>query len=84
MDIQADISAHRNKSYLKQKIHVLVDGRLAEDPSIIAGRSRFQAPEVDGVVYADTEDDRRDYAGAIVPVEITACDEYDLYGQLIQ
>jgi ribosomal protein S12 methylthiotransferase len=84
MDIQADISAHRNKSYLKQKIPVLVDGRLAEDPSIIAGRSRFQAPEVDGVVYADTEDDRRDYAGAIVPVEITACDEYDLYGQLIQ
>lgn len=83
MDIQADISAHRNKSYLKQKIPVLIDGRLAEDPSIIAGRGRFQAPEVDGVVYADTEDDRRDYAGAIIPVEITACDEYDLYGQLI-
>ncbi len=84
MDIQADISALRNKSYLKQKIPVLIDGRLAEDPSIIAGRGRFQAPEVDGVVYAETEDDRRDYAGSIIPVEITACDEYDLYGQLIQ
>ncbi len=81
MEIQADISARRNKAYLKQRIPVLIDGRLAEDPSVLAGRACFQAPEVDGVVYADTGEDRNDYSGKIIPVEITACDEYDLYGQ---
>ncbi len=81
MEIQADISARRNKRFLKQTLPVLVDGRLAEDPSILTGRTRYQAPEVDGVVYADTGEDRNDYSGHIIPVEITACDEYDLYGQ---
>lgn len=83
MEIQAGISAHRNRSYLNRKIPVLIDGRLAEDPSILAGRARFQAPEVDGMVYADTGKDRTDHSGKIIPVEITGCDEYDLYGHLV-
>jgi ribosomal protein S12 methylthiotransferase len=83
MEIQAGISARWNKTYLKRRLPVLVDGRLAEDPSVLTGRTRFQAPEADGMVYADTRNDRNDYTGKIIPVEITACDEYDLYGQLI-
>ena len=83
MEIQADISAEKNKKFLNRRIPVLMDGRLTEDASILAGRARSQAPEVDGMVYVDTGEDLEDYSGEIIPVEITGCDEYDLYGHLI-
>jgi ribosomal protein S12 methylthiotransferase len=44
----------------------------------LIGRSARFAPEVDGLVYVTGEAT----LGSIVPVNITAADVYDLYGQV--
>jgi hypothetical protein len=48
------------------------------------GRGRFQAPEVDGIVFIDSEENRPEAINSIQKVEITDRDVYDLYGNLIQ
>jgi ribosomal protein S12 methylthiotransferase len=44
---------------------------------LIQGRTRFQAPEVDGVVFITAGDPR---VGEIITVKITEAHTYDLVG----
>jgi len=81
MKTQADISYNNNKKYLGQEINVLIEGRLKEDPSLLLARSEFQAPEVDGFVYIDSQKNSSDPINTIKKVEITDSDVYDLYGK---
>jgi ribosomal protein S12 methylthiotransferase len=84
MNIQADISYENNKKYLGQNIDVLIEGTLRQDPDLLVGRGRFQAPEVDGVVWIASKQKRPEVFNTIQKVEITDVDVYDLYGKLIQ
>ena len=81
LDIQSDISVQKNRQYLNQIMDVIVEGRLRQDPTLLIGRTRYQAPEVDGMVYIDTKKDPKNYAGQIEKFKITGCDPYDLYGE---
>jgi len=83
MNLQSEISVQKNKKYLGQIMEVIVEGRLKQDPSLLIGRTRYQAPEVDGVVYVDMKKNKKDYSGRIEKFEITGCDPYDLYGELM-
>jgi ribosomal protein S12 methylthiotransferase len=80
MGIQSEISFKINGRYLNRQLDVLIEGHLEQDKTVLFGRGKFQAPEVDGVVFIDTEgkDSRR--INAIHKVEITDRDIYDLYG----
>ena len=60
-----------------QQIDVLVDG-FDEHGAI--GRSKADAPEIDGNVFFDAADGLA--AGDIVEVSITGADDYDLFGEL--
>ncbi|MFZ3055123.1 MAG: hypothetical protein WA098_00040 [Smithella sp.] len=44
------------------------------------GRCRRQSPEIDGVTYIKGP---KSSTGSIVKCEITAADEYDLFGEII-
>jgi len=83
MEIQSEISAKKNKKYLNRWLDILIEGRLQKDPSLLIGRTQYQAPEVDGVVYIDTQNEKKDYSQKIDKFKITGCDSYDLYGELI-
>ena len=83
MEIQAEISFQNNGKYLNQTLDVLLEGFLKEDPSVLMGRSRFQAPEVDGVVFSDSLNKSAEMINTIRKVEIKNRDEYDLYGDLL-
>jgi len=83
MEIQAEISQEHNKKYLGKHLEVIFEGSIQQDPSILAARTRFQAPEVDGSVFIDTEAAENKISSLIQKVEITGCDIYDLYGVLI-
>jgi ribosomal protein S12 methylthiotransferase len=50
MDLQAGISEEIQQGYVGTVQEVLVEGEHEEDPRLIKARTRFQAPEVDGVV----------------------------------
>ncbi len=82
MEIQAGISFHKNEKYLSQKVDVLIEGTSKDDPSVLIGRGKFQAPEVDSVILIERTDDWTEVVNTIQEVEITGRDVYDLYGQL--
>jgi ribosomal protein S12 methylthiotransferase len=82
MEIQAGISFHKNEKYLNQKVDVLIEGTSKDDPSVLIGRGKFQAPEVDSVILIERTDDWAKVVNTIQKVEITGWDVYDLYGQL--
>lgn len=84
MEIQTEISYQHNKKYLNNKIEVLVEGTLREDSSQLVGRARFQAPEVDGVIFLRSSLSLAKVVNTIQKVEITAHEIYDLYGKIIR
>jgi ribosomal protein S12 methylthiotransferase len=83
MQTQAVISAVISKKYLSQQVEVLIDNPGTAVGRASVGRARFQAPEVDGVIYVR---DERPEPGRLKPlekVEIVATDVYDLHGKII-
>ncbi len=82
MEIQAGISAKRIRRYVGARVPVLLEGRLQGDQAVFLGRTRYQAPEVDGVVLIP-EAPVDVPAGTVQTVEILRSDVYDLYGKLI-
>ncbi len=82
MEIQADISFQKNERYLNQRVDALIEGTSKDSPSVLIGRGRFQAPEVDSVILIEKPDDWANVVNKIQKVEITGRDVYDLYGQL--
>lgn len=80
MEIQAAISRKNNKKYHKTSQEVLVEGHLQNDPKRLVGRTRYQAPEIDGVVFVDAPEDQDLHPG-IYAVDIQGSNVYDLYGK---
>jgi ribosomal protein S12 methylthiotransferase len=78
LEIQAEISASRLKSFVGKTVDVLIEGRSADLPRTWIGRTSGQAPEVDGVVLVRV---RRGFLeNGIRRVKITGSDVYDLFG----
>ncbi len=82
MAIQSEVSFENNKKYLNQSLDVLIEGIPKENPDILIGRGRFQAPEVDGMILIDAPRKWEKMVNTIQKVEITGGDVYDLYGKL--
>lgn len=78
MELQQRISAQRLQQKVGQTIEVLID-EVDEEGAI--GRSRGDAPEIDGSVYIDDAAGLK--PGDLVKVRVEEADEYDLWGDLI-
>lgn len=81
MALQKEISLEKNQAVLGRVEHVLVEGRSKETDLLLEGRTRFQAPDVDGCVYITSGICN---PGDIVEVRITEAHAYDLVGELVQ
>ena len=81
MQVQAGISAGNIKRFVGRVEPVLVEGVSAETELLLEGRTRFQAPDIDGCLYIA---DGRANPGDIVSVRITEAHTYDLVGEIIQ
>lgn len=77
MQLQQEISANRLKQKIGKTLNVLVD---EIDEEGIIGRSKADAPEVDGLVYVDNLSGINVKVGDVIKVTITNSDEYDLWG----
>ena len=78
MEKQAEISAARLQAKIGQTIDVLID-EVDEEGAI--GRSKADAPEIDGMVYLNDETDL--VPGEIVQAVVEHADEHDLWARLI-
>ena len=74
---QQRIAFQWNKSRVGKTLDVLLDALVDGEENAWIGRSRADAPDVDGVVYVTGE---RLQSGTIVPCEIVGINDYDLIG----
>jgi len=75
---QQKISQDVNKNFLCKIIDVLIDEK---EKDFYLGRSQYDAPEVDGLIYVDSK--KALNIGEFVKVEITDTLEYDLMGRAL-
>ena len=78
MSTQAEISAEKNRSYVGHTYRVLVEEQI--EAGLFTGRTFFQAPEVDGIIYIDG---KHAVVGEFADIRITDALEYDLRGETI-
>lgn len=79
MKLQQQISLENNEKYIDSTIKCIVEGYT--DDGIVIFRSEHDAPEIDGVVYAKSNEPV--VPGDIEEVKITRADEYDLFGEIV-
>ncbi|KPK00368.1 MAG: ribosomal protein S12 methylthiotransferase RimO [Desulfobacterales bacterium SG8_35] len=79
MELQAEISFAALQKYVGRVEQVLVEGLSKESDLLLEGRTRFQAPEIDGCVYITRGSAE---PGALVDATITEAHTYDLVGEL--
>ena len=79
MEKQQQISRHRLAQKIGRRLEVIIDEKNEEG---YLARSSADAPEIDGVVYVETDQVLR--AGDRVAVEITDSDAYDLHARTLE
>ena len=80
MLLQQQISAEKTEQMVGKTLDVLVEGRIPEE-GIYVGRTYRDAPEVDGYIFINAEEEI--ISGDFVTVKVTGADEYDLTGDVI-
>lgn len=80
LSLQAELSAALQQKYVGRKELVLVEGLSRETDLLLEGRTRFQAPDVDGCVYIN---DGQASPGELVEVLISEAQTYDLVGGIV-
>lgn len=75
MAVQAEISMARLQQKIGKTLDILID-EVDEEGAI--GRSKADAPEIDGLVYLNGETQHQ--VGAVIQAKITHADEHDLWG----
>jgi ribosomal protein S12 methylthiotransferase len=84
MRTQARIAARKAKEMIGKQVEVLVEGTSRESDLLLQGRTRGQAPEIDGcVLINDFVEGLDTQPGDFVSVEITDAALYDLVGTAI-
>ena len=81
MEEQARVSLSKNAAKVGTVCEVLVEGMSSETDLLLEGRTRFQAPEIDGGVYIASGICN---PGDFVRVRITEAHPYDLVGEIIE
>jgi ribosomal protein S12 methylthiotransferase len=80
MELQSSIAKKINSRFIGKTEQVLVEGVSRESELLLEGRTRFQAPDIDGCVYINAG---KCAAGEIVNVTISEAHIYDLVGEIV-
>jgi ribosomal protein S12 methylthiotransferase len=80
MAVQAQISGELNAEHVGETFKVLVDEVADDGVNDYVGRTRMDAPEIDGTVFFTGPAE----VGDFVEVEITDATEYDLIGHVVK
>ena len=79
MELQQQIAFDWNDSRVGGIEEVLIDAKMPEQEGVFIGRTRSEAPDVDGLIYVSQVDpDSPVEIGQIRPCEIVASQGYDL------
>lgn len=79
MELQQEIAFDRAQEMIGRTFEVLIEGKLADENAYM-GRTYMDAPNVDGYVFVNTDEEL--LSGAFVKVKVTKALEYDLIGEM--
>lgn len=79
MELQQEIAFDQAQKMVGRTLTVLIEGKISGENAYI-GRSYMDAPNVDGYVFVNTEEEL--LSGDFVKVRITGAVEYDLLGEM--
>jgi len=79
LSVQSHISTEVQRKYLGRVEPVIIEGLSRETDLLLEGRTRYQAPDIDGCVYINEGEAS---PGDIVPVRINETQIYDLVGAI--
>jgi ribosomal protein S12 methylthiotransferase len=77
MEVQQGVATQFNASLVGQTLDVIIDRAHSDQPGVWVGRTPYDAPEVDGLVYV-TAGEQPVNAGLLVRCEVVAYTGYDL------
>lgn len=80
MEVQQEVSLKKHLARVGQELEVIVDD-YGELPGDIIGRSKFDAPDIDGRVFAISDGTVK--IGDIVKVKVLEASAYDLHGAVV-
>ena len=78
MKLQQEISGQVNRRWLNKTLEVLIEQKCRD--GFYTGRSQYDAPEVDGIVYVKAKTAK---VGSFLKVKINDTLEYDLAGEAV-
>ena len=81
MELQQNIVFDQAEDMIGQEVLVMIEGKVADENAYV-GRTYKDAPNVDGLIFINTDEELMsgDFAEAVV----TGSDEYDLIGELYE
>ena len=79
MELQQEISYDRGQDRIGQELLVMIEGKVADENAYV-GRTYKDAPNVDGLIFINTDEELM--SGDFARVRVTGALEYDLIGEL--
>ena len=80
MELQQDIAFDLAEDMIGKEVLVLIEGKVADENAYV-GRTYKDAPNVDGLIFVNTEE--KLMSGDFARVKVTGALEYDLIGEII-
>jgi ribosomal protein S12 methylthiotransferase len=80
MELQEEIIFDKNEEMKDRELYVFIEGKVADENAYV-GRTYRDAPDVDGYIFINTDEEL--VTGDIAKVRVTGAYEYDLIGELI-
>lgn len=80
MELQQEIVFEQAESMIGREVLVMIEGKVADENAYV-GRTYRDAPNVDGLIFVNTEEELM--SGDFAKVRVTGAVEYDLIGELI-
>lgn len=83
-ETQRNISFEQNKKRIGEIYEVVVED-VSEDEKYFVCRSQYEAPDVDGKIYLEINEENANKViiGDFCKVKISDCNEYDLFAKLV-
>ena len=80
MELQQDIVFDQAEDMIGQEVLVMIEGKVADENAYV-GRTYKDAPNVDGLIFINTDEELM--SGDFAKVKVTGALEYDLIGELM-
>ena len=80
MELQQEIVFDQAEDMIGKEVLVMIEGKVADENAYV-GRTYRDAPNVDGLIFVNTDEELM--TGDFAKVKVTGAAEYDLIGELM-